>query len=236
MKVREALSEYPLEFAIYSLISLVICVFTGIVYFSNPTVFIRFIGDVNPLLLIPVLAMAGFGIILFFFDRGWFRIFKRENLRGCLPTFIVAIILAFAMITVDLVSPFPEDTNVQFPLSLIFYPIMGYIVEILFHLAPLALILAIASSLFKQVEQRKILWVGLIAVALLEPIYQMSWGIAATQPIWQIAYTGIHVFMINFMELHNFKRYDFVSMYSFRLVYYLFWHIIWGLLRLSILF
>jgi hypothetical protein len=32
------------------------------------------------------------------------------------------------------------------------------------------------------------------------------------------------------------SRYDFVAMHSFRLVYYLFWHIGWGTVRLGALF
>jgi hypothetical protein len=31
-------------------------------------------------------------------------------------------------------------------------------------------------------------------------------------------------------------RYGFLSMYAFRLVYYLHWHIVWGYLRLQLLF
>ena len=37
-------------------------------------------------------------------------------------------------------------------------------------------------------------------------------------------------------QLLIFKKYDFNSMYAFRLVYYLFWHIGWGHLRLRLLF
>jgi hypothetical protein len=33
-----------------------------------------------------------------------------------------------------------------------------------------------------------------------------------------------------------FRRYDFASMYSFRLVYYAYWHVAWGVIRLKVLF
>lgn len=39
-----------------------------------------------------------------------------------------------------------------------------------------------------------------------------------------------------YTRLALFKRYDFVTMYTFRLVYYLLWHIVWGVIRLRLLF
>ncbi|MCB9291467.1 MAG: hypothetical protein H6560_29470 [Lewinellaceae bacterium] len=44
---------------------------------------------------------------------------------------------------------------------------------------------------------------------------------------------SLHIFLINLIQLWLFKRYDFVSMYTFRLVYYLIWHIGWGWVRLG---
>jgi hypothetical protein len=38
------------------------------------------------------------------------------------------------------------------------------------------------------------------------------------------------------VELNMFRRYDFVSMYAFRVVFYLWWHVIWGSVRLRWLF
>jgi hypothetical protein len=49
-------------------------------------------------------------------------------------------------------------------------------------------------------------------------------------------YVGVFVFVFTLVELDIFRRYDFVAMYVFRLTYYLWWHIIWGTLRLQWLF
>jgi hypothetical protein len=54
--------------------------------------------------------------------------------------------------------------------------------------------------------------------------------------MWVAAYTWIHVFVIAFLQLYVFRRFDFVSMYSFRLFYYAYWHILWGVIRLEVLF
>ena len=50
------------------------------------------------------------------------------------------------------------------------------------------------------------------------------------------AYVAAFVFVFTLVELYIYRRYDFVSMYSFRLAFYIWWHIIWGYLRLQWLF
>jgi hypothetical protein len=72
-------------------------------------------------------------------------------------------------------------------------------------------------------------------VSILEPIYQTI-GFVGLYPMWVVAYVAAHVFLINFLQLSLFRRYDFLSMYGFRLVYYLLWHIVWGYVRLRLLF
>jgi hypothetical protein len=47
---------------------------------------------------------------------------------------------------------------------------------------------------------------------------------------------GVHIYVFNALQLYVFKRYDFLSMYAFRLVYYLHWHVVWGYMRLQLLF
>ena len=75
----------------------------------------------------------------------------------------------------------------------------------------------------------------LSVVVGIEPIYQNVIG-SAGMPLWANGYIFLHIFLINLAELAIFRRYDFVSMYSFRLLYYLLWHIIWGYSRLRMLF
>ena len=80
------------------------------------------------------------------------------------------------------------------------------------------------------------IWTGLLVAALVEPVFQVVAGFSDPVLRWATAYVGLHVFLISAAQLAIFKRYDFVSMYAFRLVYYLFWHIVWGYLRLEWLF
>lgn len=41
-------------------------------------------------------------------------------------------------------------------------------------------------------------------------------------------FVAVHVFLITVVELWLLKRYDFATMFAFRLLYYLYWHIGWG--------
>jgi hypothetical protein len=147
----------------------------------------------------------------------------------------LAILFALPTILVDISVRFPEDLNILFPQSLLFYPAIAYVVEVLFHLLPLSLLLIVLTSIFKKVDQNKVIWFCILIVALLEPAYQTI-GFIEQYPLWTVIYVGLHVFLFNVVQLSIFKRYDFISMYSFRLVYYILWHIVWGYARLPVLF
>jgi hypothetical protein len=116
-----------------------------------------------------------------------------------------------------------------------FYPIMGFVVQVLFHLQPITILFVPLSRISNDVLRERLIWFVLIIVALLEPVLQMIWGVEAGDPIVLAVFTGMNVFLVNTLEVYTFRRLDFASMYGIRLVYYLLWHVIWGYLRLIIL-
>ena len=84
---------------------------------------------------------------------------------------------------------------------------------------------------------------GLVALWIL----RSSYGFVIIEPTFQVLfqgrdfmwgdiYTWIHVLVISALQLYIFWRFDFVSMYVFRLFYYFYWHILWGVIRLDVLF
>ena len=78
---------------------------------------------------------------------------------------------------------------------------------------------------------------SILAVSLLEPAYQaFAMASSGRFPTSAAAYVGVLVFLFNFFQLHLFERYDFFSMYAFRLAYYLVWRVAWGSFRLHLLF
>ena len=130
----------------------------------------------------------------------------------------------------------PEDVNRPFPDSLLFYPTIGFVAEIIFHVLPLTLLLFLLTTLFKGLTFEQLIWPCVFIVALLEPIFQTSFSLSEGYPWTAVIFIALHNFLFNFIQLTLFKQYDFVTMYSFRLVYYLLWHIIWGVIRLQLLF
>ena len=149
---------------------------------------------------------------------------------------MLAALLALVMILFDSRIALPEGINRPFPESLLFYPTIGFVVEILFHVLPLTLLLLLMTSIFKGLTFEQIIWPCILLVALLEPIFQTSFSLSGEYPWTAVIFIALHNFLFNFVQLALFKRFDFVSMYSFRLVYYLLWHIVWGVMRLQRLF
>jgi hypothetical protein len=236
-KVTESTSSDRLHYLVFLGLSLGILGLTAILYFSNKLLFRRFLGSIDPLMAFLFVILVGFILLSFLLSQKWFVIYEKENLAGLLRFSSLAALLGIFMILADTRIIFPADTNILFPESLLFYPAIALLVEILFHVLPLTLLLVILNSILKDVNFETIAWICILIVALLEPIYHtMDMASARQFPLWAVIYVGIHIFLINFVQLLIFKKYDFISMYSFRLVYYLFWHIGWGYVRLRLLF
>jgi hypothetical protein len=117
---------------------------------------------------------------------------------------------------------------------LAFYPAVGYVAELLFHVLPLALTLVVLQPFRKRLGTDRLVWLAIGFVAVLEPTFQVLFGGDLLSPL--AVYTWAHVFAISLLQLAIFRRYDFVSMVTVRLVYYCYWHILWGVVRLDVLF
>lgn len=207
------------------------------VHLSNPVHFRRFLGGVDPFVAIVLVSVLGFLLLSFLLSTGWFAIYERESLKALFRSSCVAVVLASFAILLDLAIVYPADLNVPFPASLAFYPSIGFLVEILFHVLPLSLVVFLLTSFFKDLGVGRAIGIGILMVSLIEPIYQaVSMASSGRLPAWAVLFVGLHVFLINFIQLMIFKRYDFFSMYAFRLAYYLAWHVAWGYARLNVLF
>ena len=134
----------------------------------------------------------------------------------------------------DLLLRFPRDINVPPPAALLFYPAMGLLAQLALHIAPLAALLAATKAIFKTWTYQRLVWVSIALAATLEAAMQ---GVASwpDNPILG-AYVTMHLFLFGVVELYMFRRFDFTSMYVFRLSYYAYWHLLWGTVRLEWLF
>jgi hypothetical protein len=197
----------------------------------------RFLGSTSPLLTFALVELLGIALMGFLLYRSEFGIFRPMKWQGLWRYLILALLFGFNAILIDLHIVFPADINVAFPASLLFYPAINFFAQIVFHLLPLVMLFSILTWTFKAGIQEKQIWILISLVALLEPLYQMLYmNAVGTYSLWAIGIVGLHVYLINFFELWLFKRYDFIAMYLFRLVFYGVWHISWGHARLLLLF
>lgn len=218
---------------VYILISTTVFILSSVLYQTKPEVYQILLGNLNPLTLVILLALTGYFLLYRLSSMG-FSAYKPVNISARWPYLVVAALLGLGMILVDYLSHLPEEINILFPYSLLYYPIFGYIVEVIFHMVPLFLILSLAN-LFTELDESRILYCVLL-VSILEPVFQLGLGFSVQIPLWTTLYIGLNIFFINIFQLVSYRRIDLVSMYAFRLTYYMFWHIIWGNLRVRLFF
>jgi hypothetical protein len=171
---------------------------------------------------------------MFLHSRTAFTIYKNKKPITYLIIASISLLFGIEIIAADIwIADYPIDLNVSFPESLLFYPAIGYIVEIIFHLLPISVIIFLLAFLTK-LSISNIVWISIIVVSIIEPVYQIQFTNQSSTIT--VIYTSVHIFLFSITQLIIFKRFDFISMYFFRIIFYFIWHIIWGHLRLSLLF
>lgn len=223
------------QYAAYFLLSLLMLTFTIILLPSSAGYFRRYLGEMNAIVVLILFSVAGAAALWVLQSKFNLVIFLGAGtLRGLALSAALATLLAIAIVFADFFIRYPEDTNVPIPQAFLFYPAIGFVAEIIFHVIPLALLLLILNPLGGSIGKERVVWLSILLVATVEPTFQVMFE---EKPFtWGSAYTWVHVFAISFLQLYVFWRYDFISMYSFRLFYYAYWHILWGVIRLQVLF
>ena len=235
-RMMEFISAERNQFLVYFALSLSVVVCTALLHGRNSTIYQPFVGERSPVIAVVLISILGFVLLTILLARGWFSIVQAQFLQGLAVAGGLAVLFSLVMIIADTVIVLPADINRPFPDSLLFYPSIGFAVEILFHVLPLTLLLVVVTSLSESLTFDRVIWPAILFVALLEPIYQTAFGFSGSYPIWVFGFIALHIFLLNLCQLVLFKHYDFVSMYFFRLAYYLLWHIVWGVIRLKLLF
>jgi hypothetical protein len=234
-KLWNLISEERLQYVVYLSLSAIVFILTSITYLSNSTSFRRFFGRFNPLLVVIIVFVLGLILFSYLLYDGQFAVYRVGNFKGLLLALVLPVPFAVVIILIDRISPFPININIPFPDSITFYPVMGYVAEILFHVLPFCLVYFSLGAFLGNASNTRIIWISILVAALIEPIFQVAFMVGR-DPIWKVAYVGLHIYLFSFVQLLLFKRYDFITMYAFRLSYYALWHILWGHLRLNLLF
>jgi hypothetical protein len=253
MKSGRSLDPYPLVALALAQLTL-----TAILRQVDPVPFLRFFSDTEPLLVVAMAASLGTASVGWLRWRGWFTVDPAAE-RAWVFAGYAALAAGFALIMIlfDVLVVFPADINVPPPLAFMFYPVMGYVVDCLFHALPLAILVAvlrltpgpdpsptgpIPHPRGSHIEAERAgsrspaFLLIVVAVASIEPVFQAVAVPPAGFPSWARAFVTIHIFAFNLLQLVVFMRNGFLSMYGLRLVYYLCWHIAWGYVRLKLLF
>lgn len=227
--------QHHAQARIFLSISLSMLILTGTLYLIDNEAYSGFFGRVNPLFVMIITILMGSLLMARLLSTTPLKVYKDAPKTRILYIVAIPLVLFIGIVWVDTRGVFPQDLNIAFPNSLLFYPSIAYVVEIIFHVLPLSLCVFLISTVFKPRDQTTVLLISIPFVALLEPIFQiLSFG--RNYPAWAIAYVGANILVINLAQLWLFVKYDFVSMMAFRLMYYLLWHIMWGALRLRWLF
>ena len=221
---------------IYFVISFIILIFSAFLRSIEREIFNSRLGNVNQLISIPILSLIGLFCVTVLIHKKWFAVYAGWNAKGIRTAVWLSVVFFIVVIILDWTLRFPREINIPFPRSLLYYPVVGFVVDVLFHIVLLMILIFALRLLLPNISVETVLWVAIVLVALVEPVYQMVAGAATDGWTLLVILTGVHVFLINFAQLYLFKRYDFATMYFMRLCYYLLWHVIWGVIRLNLLF
>jgi hypothetical protein len=216
------------QFAVFALAALAAGGAAALECSGAGALFSPYFGPIDPILALVAAGAIGALSLLVLHACGWFATRRSGGAKGLGVAALGATLLAAPVIAVDAAVGI-DVTNAPAPYSLLFYPTIALVVEALFHLAPLALLFA-GLRLARVGESRAAL-ACLVLVSVLEPVYQVKAALADRTLTALDAYIFAQVWAVNLVQLHLFRRFGFGAMFATRLVYYLWWHIVWGALR-----
>ena len=187
-----------------------------------------YLGELDPTLALVVAGLVGALSLRALQLLGWFDA-RRNSGSGIGATVVWASLLAGAATAVDALVGI-DVVNAPAPWSFLFYPSIAFVVEVFFHLVPLVLLFA-CSRWAADINIDRAAPIGVLLISILEPAYQLKSALADQAISVLEVYVWAQVWAVNLAQLHLFRRYGFASMYGMRLVYYFWWHIVWGALR-----
>jgi len=234
MKLFETINRFKGQYLVLSILSICLLILTTVLLRRNPQIFNKLLGKFHPVLALSIVIALGFVVFTVIMEITDLEVISNGGHRLLFYSIIAAALLTLLIIFfVDLRGGYEEDINVLAPDGLLYYPVMGYLADIIFHVIPFTILLLLARFLLgADLNQNIPVWIFLIA-SLFEPLFQ---ALIMQSSGWVQTYQFVHIFIINLIQFLLFREHDFISMYMFRMVYYLFWHLIWGYFRLEILF
>lgn len=190
------------------------------------------LGVTHPVALSLVVTTLGLFGIQFMEQRGVITSAMAVR-KGWAAGVLIGMLLPIPVIVVDILGGFSPNINILAPDALLFYPSVALIAEIVFHVAPLGGVALIAEIWTKAA--RRLEAAGVAVAVMVEPVLQVAWSVGHSPP-WANAYVGFHLVVFNAVAVYLLRRYGFLGACMLRVSYYMVWHIIWGHIRLDLLF
>ena len=207
------------DYLVFWLSGLVAATSAGALVLIEPDAFEQYLGPINPVLVVVVAAVAGGYSLRLLEARTWWSAGPFSEIRrGILLSTSAALAFASVAIAIDIWLGFPQDLNVAWPRSLLFYPAIAFVAEVGFHILPLALLTILTRWRFTRPGRVR---AGVLAVASLEAGFQILLGSGLD------VFVGVHLFAIGVYELVVFRRFGYIPMIWFRPAYYIIWHVAW---------
>lgn len=219
------------QYAVLGATALVAVALAAVQTQLDRSVFDRYIGALNPVVVMVAVSAAAFASLPYLRKRARFAIATSKGMaEGVRFAVIVAPLFAVAAIAADLLLRYPEDMNVALPDAFFFYPAIAFLVEVCLHALPLALLIMLCAP--NGIGSDRQFWALALPVALVEAAIQAATATTTATAL----FSGLQLIAFGLVQLHIFRRFGFMSMLGFRLVYYCLWHILWGSVRLELFF
>lgn len=120
--------------------------------------------------------------------------------------------------------------HISWPASLLIYPGGAIIVEVVYRIFLVPVLLWLISGvILRGRQQERVFWVLAVITALLEPVSQDLHAVIAGPSSGVFAVVFAEDFVLNISQAWLFRRQGFLSAILLRIVFYLFWHVLWGL-------
>ena len=197
--------------------------------------FERYIGTIPPLAVVIAAAVVGGASMRVLTARGWVRT-GGATPAAAVRAFVLGMSMALPAIAFDSAIHFPEDLNVAWPQSLLFYPAVAFVAEVAFHITPLAVLVAALGWRFDGDDgDRRRIAISIAVVALVETAFHTLDALGGDDRRLA-AFVAPQLVAVGVAQLVLFRRHGLTALVGFRLGYYLVWHVVWGHLRLDLLF
>ena len=235
MTVQERNSAFPI------LPLLVCCVLAcgALIFLTNkPAVpLTRYFGAVPPAIAAAFACAAGVAALAVLQRRFGFRAVRgagADQRRGWWAAMALTIPFMALATVADRMLGFPADINVPPPAGFAFYPAIALVAQFVLHIVPLAIVLLALTTIARRLSRQARTWLAFGLVAAVEAVFQVWSGLLDGEVTALELFVLLHVYAFGIVEFTLFRRFDFVTMYLFRLIYYGYWHLLWGYLRLQI--